>query len=60
LCRRLPYCSIKLANTRGCVQISATHGEDTMTKLEKDLRWSRFSQPNQGTEKQEDAAGLPC
>ncbi|KRZ82737.1 hypothetical protein T08_14951 [Trichinella sp. T8] len=27
LCRRLPYCSIKLANTRGCVQISATHGE---------------------------------
>ncbi|KAL1245356.1 Solute carrier family 13 member [Trichinella spiralis] len=31
-----------------------------MTKLEKDLRWSRFSQPNQGTEKQEDAARLPC
>ncbi|KRY44034.1 hypothetical protein T03_8103 [Trichinella britovi] len=27
LCRRLPYCSIKLANTRGCVQISATPGE---------------------------------
>ncbi|KRX59045.1 hypothetical protein T09_1338 [Trichinella sp. T9] len=27
LCRRLSYCLIKLANTRGCVQISATHGE---------------------------------